>query len=177
MCTLMITHPMRRALPVLLLLAVSDISGCSSSSEDCTDWNVTVGVPDSQPTVTVIDSVTGMPICDAVIQILHGMADPNPAGPAIMMPSSATLGPWSYSDAGPHFPQNQLGPFEACQYGNSVDMSNYGSYTLLVTKVGYQSVEVSNVLVVERPHNPCGGYSGPPPPPQIVSVALTPSGS
>jgi hypothetical protein len=177
MRTVIIWPSTRGILARSALTGLAGLYGCSSSADVCDDFTGTVEAPPSEPTVTVKDAATGKPICDAVIQILGGKLDSNPSGPAIMTPTNMALGPWIYAETGPHFPENQLGPFMTCQYGNSVDLAYYGAYTLLVTKVGYQSVEVSNVLVVSATFDACGNSTAPAPPSQIVSVALTPLGS
>jgi hypothetical protein len=155
------------------LLAIG-LSACGSSSPDCSGSSVSVGYSNSQPSIVVTDSDTGAPICDAIIQIEGGHADPGASGPAVTMPSTDVLEPWAYLEVGPHIPINELGRLPGCAYGDASGMTFAGSYTLLVTKHGYQSAQVSNVLVVAAPLGSCNQPLGAAPAPQKVDVMLTP---
>jgi hypothetical protein len=102
--------------------------------------------------------------------------------PAIETTTNETLGPWEYADVGPHIRLNEMTAVltndavdARCTYTGGLD-GNTPVFTLLVVCSGYQSVLVSNVLIIPTPTDACGNPAsrGSAPAPQIVNVSLTP---
>jgi hypothetical protein len=127
------------ACAVATLSAAGCQVACSATSCDGTALIV--------PVVTVADATTGTPICDASVVVIAGGA------------SSQPLQGLAATDAG---------ATATCSYRWDVD--HYaGTFTLQVTKPGYQTEVVNDVRVQSAS---CAG-GGSVPQPQIVKVSLT----
>jgi hypothetical protein len=125
-------------------LLISLFAACSSSSDGTTCGSTTV-IP---PTVTVTDATTAAPICDANVAVTEG---PGANGTSL--------------DGAPDPDLNQAN----CRYVGS-RLTTPGTHTLQVSKTGYQTVTVPNVVTYSHS---CGD-SSPLPEAQAVNVSLTP---
>jgi hypothetical protein len=135
---------------VLLAASAMGMFACSAGSVMCNSFTT---VP---PTITVTDSVSGQPICDATVTVL--------SGPDYV----ATDGGDEAAEALTVLSSDGGAP--VCTYVGAA-IVEYGTYTIQASKSGFQTVTVQDVQVRS---DSCEADEQPGPSSQQVDISLAP---
>jgi hypothetical protein len=136
------------------------VTACSSGNIPCNSVGPAL---ESYPLITVIDTKTGRPICDAMIVVTAVAPYLDPDGGPVEGVATKDAAP--YLDAGYTMMLPPASPETSpCSY-EAIDLP--GIVTLAVSLAGYETEEVSNVY----PTVTTGCQL---PPAEVVSVKLTP---
>ncbi len=145
-------------------------SGCIGNSSEL-PGDCLSGAIQTSPVLTVVDAVTGRPLCGAKVVVTGYVVANGGSGPAVetVLTSDASFGDGGESLVLP--PGSDNTP-SACSYDVSRAPDNFSAR---VSLAGYRTEDVSNIYSTVGA-SACAGMAAAPPP-QIVVVKLYPDGS
>jgi hypothetical protein len=124
----------------------------------------------SPPLITVVDAVTGAPICDATLLVIAGY-DAIVSDAAVER--SATMDAAAYCPGCVDGAVLTIGPGGTDDAGVCTYIGGPFAGSLQVSRAGYQTVDVYDVYTTI----PSGACSYVPAPPEVVRITLRPVGS